>query len=299
MIQALPCTPPQVWRWIYSLLCVYWVNNRVTIDAGSSAESVENNRSSGRTTYRKAYVQSIFDSIAGRYDLLNHTLSSGIDILWRRRLVRMLADVHPRRILDLATGTADLAIETARLNPEYILGIDISDRMLDIGRQKIIRRGLQSTITLEHGDAENLRFPDDSFDAVIAGFGVRNFETLERGLRESFRVLRTGGSAFILEFSTPRNAAAGFFYRMYSRYGIPLIGGAISQHRPAYEYLPSTVAEFPDGEAFCSILRNAGFTGTAYYPQTFGIATIYRARKENENSHEGSDNPGRPQPRPR
>jgi demethylmenaquinone methyltransferase / 2-methoxy-6-polyprenyl-1,4-benzoquinol methylase len=232
-----------------------------------------------RHIYRQMYVRSLFDSIAYRYDFLNHTLSSGIDILWRRRAVRLLQDAHPKRILDVATGTADLAIETARLNPEQVIGVDISTKMLEIARVKILKKHLEDIITLESGEAEHLRFETGSFDVVMTAFGVRNFENLELGLREFHRVLRSGGTAMILEFSQPSRSPVKQFYQFYSRYLLPFLGGLISKNRSAYEYLPSTIMEFPDGEEFCDCLLSAGFSNATWYPQTFGIASIYVAEK--------------------
>jgi demethylmenaquinone methyltransferase / 2-methoxy-6-polyprenyl-1,4-benzoquinol methylase len=239
-----------------------------------------NYRLSNRHVYEQTFVRSLFDSIAHRYDFLNHTLSSGVDILWRRRAITMLQPFRPKQILDVATGTADLAIEAARLNPDQIFGIDISPKMLEIGRRKVRSRKLEQLITLESGEAEHLRFESGSFDAVIAAFGVRNFANLELGLKEFYRVLRTGGSAMILEFSKPKRFPIKQLFHVYSQYCLPLLGGIVSNNRSAYEYLPSTVAEFPDGEEFCALLRSAGFTTAVCFPQTFGIASIYIAKKE-------------------
>jgi demethylmenaquinone methyltransferase / 2-methoxy-6-polyprenyl-1,4-benzoquinol methylase len=233
-----------------------------------------------RQIYEQSYVRSLFDSIAHRYDLLNHILSSGVDILWRKRAIRLLRSQRPKRILDIATGTADMAIEAARLKPDQIIGIDISTKMLEIGRKKISARKLDQIITLETGQAEHLRFESGSFDVVMAAFGVRNFENLGLGLKEFHRVLCDGGTAVILEFSRPRRSPVKQLFRMYSKHILPLLGGYFSKNRNAYEYLPSTVSEFPDGEEFCAILRFVGFEKAAYYPQTFGIATIYVATKE-------------------
>ncbi len=233
-----------------------------------------------RRIYQQAHVRSLFDSIAYRYDFLNHSLSSGIDIVWRRRAVQILQNVHPKRILDVATGTADLAIETAALHPTQIIGVDISTKMLEIGRVKIVKKKLGDMITLESGEAEHLRFESCSFDVVMSAFGVRNFENLELGLREFHRVLRMGGTAMILEFSRPTRTPVKQIYRFYSQYLLPFLGGLISKNRSAYEYLPNTISEFPDGEQFCKCLLNAGFSSALWYPQTFGIASIYLAVKE-------------------
>jgi demethylmenaquinone methyltransferase / 2-methoxy-6-polyprenyl-1,4-benzoquinol methylase len=232
-----------------------------------------------RCIYRQTYVRSLFDSIAYRYDFLNHTLSSGIDILWRRRAVRLLQHVHAKRILDVATGTADLAIESAWLNPEQVIGVDISLKMLEIARTKIIKKHLEDIIALESGEAEHLRFESCSFDVVMTAFGVRNFENLELGLREFHRVLRIGGTVMILEFSQPSRSPVKEFYWFYSRHLLPFLGGFISRNRSAYEYLPSTIMEFPGGEEFCNCLLKAGFSSATWYPQTFGIASIYIAVK--------------------
>jgi demethylmenaquinone methyltransferase/2-methoxy-6-polyprenyl-1,4-benzoquinol methylase len=232
-----------------------------------------------RRIYRQAHVRSLFDSIAYRYDFLNHALSSGIDVLWRRRAIRLLQQVHPKRILDVATGTADMAIETARLYPEQVIGVDISPKMLEIARTKIIKKNLEALITLESGEAEHLRFESGLFDVVMTAFGARNFENLELGLREFHRVLRHGGTAMILEFSKPTRSPIKQFYQFYTRYLLPFLGGVISGNRSAYEYLPSTILEFPDGEEFCRYLLSAGFSTATWYPQTFGIVSIYIAVK--------------------
>ena len=232
-----------------------------------------------RSTYDKSYVRSLFDSIARRYDLLNHLLSSGFDIFWRAKAIQLLADFHPKRILDIATGTADLALKAAELRPEQIIGIDISEEMLKLGRRKISQRNLDRLITLQAGDAESLGFPDDSFDATTVAFGVRNYSNLMQGLQEMCRVLRPDGVAIILEFSQPKVFPVKQLYALYSRWVLPSIGGFISGHRGAYEYLPQTVREFPDGEGLLLMLRAAGFKSTKQHRLTFGIATIYIATK--------------------
>jgi demethylmenaquinone methyltransferase/2-methoxy-6-polyprenyl-1,4-benzoquinol methylase len=239
-----------------------------------------NFQSPNRHVYEQTFVRSLFDSIAHRYDFLNHALSSGIDILWRRRAIHLLQPYQPKHILDVATGTADLAIEAMKLNPDHITGIDISSKMLEIGRRKIRVRNFGQRITLESGEAEHLRFESGSFDAVTAAFGVRNFTDLELGLKEFHRVLRRGGCAVILEFSRPKQFPVKQLFHFYSHTILPLLGGIVSHNRSAYEYLPSTVAKFPDGEEFCTVLRSAGFTTAVSFPQTFGIASIYIAKKE-------------------
>ena len=237
------------------------------------------NSSLRRRTYEQTYVRSLFDSIAYRYDALNHILSSGIDILWRRRAVNLLKPLRPRLILDVATGTADFAIAAARIHPEHITGIDISPKMLERGKNKISAKHLDNLITLEIGEAEHLRFPPESFDAVTAAFGVRNFSDLEMGLSEFHRILRRKGAAVILEFSTPAHVPAALIYRFYINRILPRIGGWLTRSRSAYEYLPSTMSEFPDSPAFSKLLLSAGFGTVRCFPQTFGIATIYLAIK--------------------
>ncbi len=233
-----------------------------------------------RRTYDHTYVQRLFDGIAHRYDLLNHLLSSGIDILWRRKAIRLLRPLQPQTILDVATGTADLAIEAARLQPASIVGVDIAPEMLKRGKEKIARRGLSQIISLELGTAESMRFKSGSFDAVTVAFGVRNFTKLEQGLAEMYRVLRPGGAALILEFSRPKTAPLKQLYGWYFRSLLPRIGGLISRSREAYEYLPNTVEEFPDGENFAALLERQGFIRIAIHPLTFGIATIYLGFKQ-------------------
>ena len=221
------------------------------------------------------YVRSLFDGIAPRYDLLNHLLSAGIDRSWRRRAVEHLREIHPASILDVATGTGDLALEAAQLRPSRIIGIDIAPRMLERARAKVAAHGLSSLITLRNGDAEALPFADGSFDGVLVAFGVRNFEHLERSLREIFRVLRSGGKIVVLEFSHPRQFPLRQLYFFYFTRILPLIGRAVSGHREAYSYLPDTVLAFPEGEAFLRVLSLTGFEQTRLEPLSFGVATIY------------------------
>ncbi len=249
---------------------------KLTNDSG---EQPLKDASSERRTYEHEYVRSLFDGIAPRYDFLNHFLSYGIDILWRKKAIQLLGAYKPRTILDIATGTGDLAIEAARLQPEHIFGVDISPAMLAIGRSKIAQRHLEPVISFHEGQAEHLQFPDHSMDAVMVAFGVRNFSNLEQGLAEMHRVLKSQGVGMILEFSQPRKTPLKQLYGFYFRRILPLLGGLVSKSREAYEYLPSTVAQFPDGEGFLKILENAGFRDARQYPLTFGIATIYLATK--------------------
>ncbi len=230
---------------------------------------------------KKSQVARMFDNIAGKYDFLNHFLSAGTDIYWRRQAVNKLRELRPARILDIATGTADFAIETLRVAaPEaHITGIDISDGMLEVGRQKLAAKNLGHRIRLELGDSEALPFPDDTFDAVTASFGVRNFAHLEAGLAEMRRVLRPGGQLVILEFSKPTAFPLKQAYNFYFSRVLPVFGKVISKDQSAYTYLPASVQAFPDGAAFVAILARIGFLSPAWQPLTFGISSIYTARK--------------------
>jgi len=232
-----------------------------------------------RTTYDRSYVESLFDSIAHRYDLLNRVLSAGTDVRWRRRAISRLVPSAPKRLLDVATGTADVALTAAAMLPSEIVGIDVSASMLAIAEKKIARRGLDHRIRVERMAAEEISFDEGSFDAVTVAFGVRNFANLEAGLAQFARVLVPGGVAVILEFSTPRGRLFGPIYRLYSRVLLPAVGGLVSRNKKAYEYLPRTVAEFPDGAAFAAHLRRAGFAHVAWESLTGGIASIYVATK--------------------
>lgn len=220
----------------------------------------------------------MFDAIARRYDLLNRVLSAGIDQRWRRRAVSLLEAEHPERILDIATGTADLAIQAMSLKPQRVVGVDISEEMLAVGREKIARLGLSDVIELHAGDAENLQFEPDSFDAILVAFGVRNFGDLGKGLAEMKRVLRPGGVAVVLEFSQPTAFPVKQVYGWYSKHILPRIGGAISGDAGAYRYLPDSVAAFPDGDRFLAKMRDAGFSEERAERLTFGIASLYVAR---------------------
>lgn len=222
-------------------------------------------------------IEDMFDAVAPRYDLLNRVLSLGIDRYWRTRAVRLLADEQPTRVLDVATGTADLAIKAERmLHPRQVVGIDLSAEMLQYGRKKLDRIGLSPRISLVQGDAKDLPFSDDAFDAALVAFGVRNFEDLEAGLRGIRRVLRPGGRLVVLEFSRPRTFPIKQLYAWYSRHVLPRIGGALSPEQSAYEYLPRSVAAFPDGPDFLDRMADSGFTDLLWEPLTFGIASLYR-----------------------
>ena len=228
---------------------------------------------------KKVQVEEMFDQISHRYDLLNHLLSVNIDKAWRNKAIKMLKAFQPKTILDIATGTADFAIAAGKLNPEKITGIDLSEGMLRIGRQKVEKKGLSNLIELRKADSEALPFENHSFDAAVVGFGVRNFENLEKGLAEIFRVLRPGGVFVVLEFSLPKNKVFRSLYFFYFLKVLPWLGRLISKNSRAYTYLPESVREFPDGENFARILEKAGFEKCRWVPQTMGIATIYQAQK--------------------
>lgn len=228
---------------------------------------------------KKQQVRLMFNNIAARYDLLNHLLSFSIDKVWRRKAIGMLQELSPLTILDVATGTGDFAIEALRIAPEQVTGTDISEAMLEIGVRKVKRRELSDRIRFVPGDAEDLPFEDATFDAVISGFGVRNFEDPEKGISEMFRVMRNGGQVVILEFSKPRSAFFSLLYRFYFSRVLPAIGRMVSKDKSAYRYLPESVREFPDGEAFLAFLKRAGFEKCRFMSLTFGIAAIYTGFK--------------------
>lgn len=229
---------------------------------------------------KKQQVAQMFDHISGQYDFLNHFLSLGIDKIWRRKAVKMLKDIQPKQMLDVATGTGDFAIACLKLNPDHVRGVDISNGMLDKGRIKLRKRNMDSRVTLEYGDSENLQFEGDSFDAITVGFGVRNFENLEDGLSEMNRVLRKGGRAAILEFSKPTGFPIKQLFGFYSKVFIPLWGKLIAKDRSAYAYLPESVQAFPDGKDFEMVLERCGFVPLISKKVSGGIATIYLAEKQ-------------------
>ncbi len=233
----------------------------------------------GKSDTKKKQVAEMFDSISGKYDFLNHFLSLGIDIRWRKKAVKKLKDLQPKQILDIATGTGDFAIEALKLNPDKIIGIDISEGMLDVGRKKIKKRGFSKIIDMQSGDSENLHFEDNKFDAVIVAFGIRNFENLEKGLHEMNRVLKPGGRVVILEFSKPEVFPFKQLYNFYFRWILPKIGKAISKDNVAYTYLPESVNEFPYGNEFLSLLKKTGYKNAKCKPLTLGISSIYVGEK--------------------
>ncbi len=228
---------------------------------------------------KKEQVAKMFDNIAGSYDFLNHFFSLGIDKLWRKKSVKMLRDIQPKQILDVATGTGDFAFEALSLNPDKVTGIDISAGMLAVGRKKIDARKQNAKMEFVLGDSENLPFEDDHFDAITVGFGVRNFANLLNGLGEMRRVLRPGGKLVVLEFSKPRRFPMKQLYFTYFRFVMPTIGKIVSKDKSAYTYLPESVMAFPEGKEFEEKLEAVGFTGIESKPVTGGIATIYAARK--------------------
>jgi demethylmenaquinone methyltransferase/2-methoxy-6-polyprenyl-1,4-benzoquinol methylase len=228
---------------------------------------------------KKEQVAKMFNNISRRYDFLNHLLSLGIDKIWRKRAISLLVPLKPKQILDVATGTGDFALQALELSPEKIVGIDISDGMLEMGRKKIIAKNLGSKIELVQGDSENIPFPQNKFDAVTVAFGVRNFENLRRGLSEILRVLKPGGMVVILEFSKPSTFPFKQIYNLYFRFILPKIGSIVSNDKAAYTYLPRSVEAFPDGEDFLHILHDVGFKNTQCSSLTFGISSIYIGTK--------------------
>jgi demethylmenaquinone methyltransferase/2-methoxy-6-polyprenyl-1,4-benzoquinol methylase len=228
---------------------------------------------------KKEQVRSMFNDIAYRYDFLNHFLSAGIDIQWRKKARKYLAPFQPKQILDVATGTGDLAIELTKLHPERIVGVDIAVEMLDIGRDKLKKKKLDKLIELQTGDSENLQFEDETFDAVTVAFGVRNYEDLHKGLKEMCRVMKTGGHVAILEFSKPKKFPFRQIYNGYFTYILPGFGKLISKNSEAYTYLPESVQKFAEDEVFLKEMEKAGYKNPEQKRLTFGIATLYLATK--------------------
>ncbi|HNY54406.1 MAG: bifunctional demethylmenaquinone methyltransferase/2-methoxy-6-polyprenyl-1,4-benzoquinol methylase UbiE [Sphingobacteriales bacterium] len=225
---------------------------------------------------KKQQVATMFNNVAGTYDFLNHFFSVGIDKLWRRKLVKLIGKTNPKMILDVATGTADLAIAETKLNPTKIIGVDISEKMLDVGREKIKS---YPSIELQLGDSENLQFTENTFDAVSVSFGVRNFENVPAGLSEMRRVLKPSGKVFILEFSKPGNWLVQKLYYFYFCNVLPFVGKLVSKDARAYTYLPESVRMFPDGQKFVALMQEAGYKNIECKPLTFGISTIYIGEK--------------------
>jgi demethylmenaquinone methyltransferase / 2-methoxy-6-polyprenyl-1,4-benzoquinol methylase len=231
---------------------------------------------------KKEQVAGMFNQIAFRYDFLNRFLSGGIDIYWRKRAIKELIPVKPKKILDVATGTGDVAIMTYKLlKPLTITGIDISEGMLQLGRQKVSKLLLNKQIELLSGDSEAINFADNTFDAITVAFGVRNFENLQKGLSEMLRVLKPGGKLVILEFSKPKQGIFKGFYNLYMRIVTPGIGRLISKNREAYQYLNDSVQKFPEGNYFLTLMNDVGYTATYLKTLTGGICTIYCGTKDN------------------
>lgn len=225
---------------------------------------------------KKEQVADMFDNIAFRYDFLNRFLSAGIDISWRKKAIKQLASLQPKKMLDVATGTADVALMTYDiLKPTNIIGIDISEGMLNLGRQKIAAKGLQHVIQLYNGDSENINFDDNSFDAITVAFGVRNFQNLLKGLQEMKRVLQPGGKLVVLEFSKPKNIVFKQFYNLYMNVIAPSFGKLFAKNKDAYQYLNDSVQTFAEGQTFLNIMHEAGFTQTYLKSLSLGICTIY------------------------
>ena len=229
---------------------------------------------------KKEQVAQMFDTISGNYDNLNRVISFGIDIKWRKKVLKIVSDSKPKKILDIATGTGDLAILMAQTNAEKIVGLDISAGMLEVGKKKVEEKKLSNKIDLVLGDSEKIPFEDNFFDAITVGFGVRNFENLEKGFSEILRVLKPNGVFVILETSVPDKTPYKQGYRFYSKNILPIIGKLFSKDNSAYGYLSESAAAFPYGEALNNILRKIGFIDVVAMPQTFGVATIYSASKK-------------------
>ena len=232
------------------------------------------------TLSKKEQVAKMFDTISGNYDNLNRVISFGIDIKWRKKVLQIIAESNPKTILDIATGTGDLAILMTQTNAEKIIGLDISVGMLEVGEKKIQEKKLSNIIEMVLGDSENMPYEDNYFDAITVAFGVRNFENLEKGLAEILRVLKPNGVFVILETSVPEKKPYKQGYTFYSENILPIIGKLFSKDNIAYGYLSESAAAFPYGEALNNILRKIGFIDVVAMPQTFGVATIYKASKK-------------------
>lgn len=229
---------------------------------------------------KKEQVAEMFNNISGTYDFLNHFLSLGIDIIWRRKAIKELKSVQPQLILDVATGTGDFAFESISiLQPKKIIGVDISAGMLAIADKKIKERKLDEVFSVQLGDSEGLKFEDDTFDAITVAFGVRNYENLEKGLADMLRVLKPNGKIVILEFSKPKHFPIKQGYSIYFKYITPFFGRLFSKDKKAYTYLPESVAAFPDGETFTALMEKVGYKNTKHRPLTFGISAIYTGIK--------------------
>lgn len=233
----------------------------------------------GTSAEKKEQVEQMFDNIAPKYDLLNSILSLRIHKSWRKKCVKILKSEKPDSILDVATGTGDFAIACAELNPKKITGIDISEGMMKVGREKLRKLNLDHFITLQQGDAESVDLPDNSYDAIVVGFGVRNFQNLENGLKNLYRILKPGGILLVLEFSYPKPGIFRLLYEFYSRFITPTIGKLFSNDKRAYSYLTESVKAFPHNENFVTVLDNCGYKSTSFEALTLGISSIYIGKK--------------------
>lgn len=230
----------------------------------------------GESSSKKEQVAKMFDNISGKYDFLNHFLSMGIDISWRRKAIEILKPLNPKIVIDIATGTGDFAIEAAKqFKAEKIYGVDISEGMLKVGREKIEKIKLSNLIDMKLGDSENLPFEDNFADAITVGFGVRNFEHLEIGMSEIYRVLKPGGKVTILEPAIPTRFPMNFLFKIYFKGILPVLGMLVSRDKAAYTYLPKSVEAFPNGEDFLTICKSVGFKDNQWKPLTFGICSLY------------------------
>jgi len=229
---------------------------------------------------KKNQVEDMFNNIAPKYDFLNHILSMNIDKIWRRKVIKILKkEANINLILDIATGTGDLAVQLAKLKPQKIIGMDLAKEMLEVGKRKILKKKLNHIIELQQGDAENLIFENDKFDAITVAFGVRNFENLNKGLAEIYRVLKPNGKFIVLEFSEPKNSFINKVYSFYFLKILPKIGKLFSKDYDAYKYLPESVKNFPHGDKFLTELNIVGFKNAKFKPLSFGISTIYECQK--------------------
>lgn len=263
-------------------MCVFFrifavsMNNKRQHTSQKSRHVVEGKQHIGE---QKQHIGQLFDRIAGTYDGLNHVLSLNIDKRWRRKAIQPIRPCG--QLLDVAIGTADLTIELLRQGKaEHVTGIDLSRNMMAIGQEKVAKIGYQSKVTFDYGSAQQMPYADESFEAVTCAYGVRNFANMDEGLREMYRVLRPGGELMILEFSYPTNPLIRWGYDLYFTHILPFVGNLFSRDRSAYNYLNRSVKNFPHGEAFAEHLRAAGFAGIQIKPLTFGITTIYYARKD-------------------
>lgn len=226
-------------------------------------------------TSKKEEVEEMFDNISGKYDFLNHFLSLGIDKIWRKKAIRILQKYQPKVIMDMATGTGDFAIAALKLNPTRIVGVDLSNGMLEVGRKKMIKKKVSHLIEMVQGDSEKLNFENETFDAFTVGFGVRNFQNLDAGLGELLRVLKPKGVGLILEFSKPKKFPVKQYFKFHSKFIIPTIGRMVSKDKAAYKYLPESVEAFPEGQRFIDIMTDVGFKNVQSKIVGGGIATIY------------------------